>query len=326
MAHIADQEGIRLTLLQERWLRRGERASRALEGPVGDSGRLARHLQDLRAVQEELRLAIPYYGEDWVQQRQDECAEVIAELEEAWQASNNLEVSGYIRPAYYISTNGRPALHIDPEWLSNQVNAFRLGPSEIAQSLRPLQVSARTVRRRIISLNIRQTWQPTIEYDSPTEEQLDALVAECLRLNPAAGVETVQSFVDGTYFVSRRQIRRTLRRLRPIHHFMRSDNTIRRRTYSVPGPNSLWHNDGCHHLIGYGIVIHAFIDGYSRLLLAIRASSNNTGETVLELFRSAVQIYGWPIRGRGDRGGENIEVAIELTMHHNQITAYIFGT
>ena len=41
---------------------------------------------------------------------------------------------------------------------------------------------------------------------------------------------------------------------------------ITRRTYSVPGPNSLWHIDGHHSLLNWGLVIHGCIDGFSRLI------------------------------------------------------------
>ncbi|KAF8127790.1 hypothetical protein K438DRAFT_1488092, partial [Mycena galopus ATCC 62051] len=40
-------------------------------------------------------------------------------------------------------------------------------------------------------------------------------------------------------------------------------------------------------LIRWGIVIHGFIDGYSRLITGLRASDNNTADTVLELFLDA---------------------------------------
>ncbi|KAF8173207.1 hypothetical protein K438DRAFT_1426206, partial [Mycena galopus ATCC 62051] len=40
-------------------------------------------------------------------------------------------------------------------------------------------------------------------------------------------------------------------------------------------------------LIRWGIVIHGFIDGYSRLITGLRASDNNTADTVLELFLNA---------------------------------------
>ena len=37
-----------------------------------------------------------------------------------------------------------------------------------------------------------------------------------------------------------------------------------RRNYTVPRPNALWHIDGHHKLIAWGIVIHGVADGYTR--------------------------------------------------------------
>ena len=55
-------------------------------------------------------------------------------------------------------------------------------------------------------------------------------------------------------------------------------------------------------LIRWGIVIHGFIDGYSRLITGLRASDNNMGNTVLDIFLQAAEIYGVPSRLRGDHG------------------------
>ena len=62
-------------------------------------------------------------------------------------------------------------------------------------------------------------------------------------------------------------------------------------------------------LIRWGIVIHGFIDGYSRLITGLRASDNNRADTVLSLFHSAISQYGVPSRLRGDHGVENLRVA-----------------
>ena len=62
-------------------------------------------------------------------------------------------------------------------------------------------------------------------------------------------------------------------------------------------------------LIRWKIVIHAFVDGYSRLVTGIRASNNNRAETVLNLFLDAAEEYQVPSRVRGDHGIENLKVA-----------------
>lgn len=62
-------------------------------------------------------------------------------------------------------------------------------------------------------------------------------------------------------------------------------------------------------LIRWKIVLHAFIDGFSRLVTGIRASNNNRAQTVLDLFNDIVEVFGMPSRGRGDHGIENLLVA-----------------
>ncbi|KAK0522649.1 hypothetical protein OC835_006506 [Tilletia horrida] len=65
---------------------------------------------------------------------------------------------------------------------------------------------------------------------------------------------------------------------------------------TVPFVNSLWHLDGHHKLIRWRMVIHAAIDGKSRLVTFIQASSNNLASTVGDAFLRATQSYGWPSR------------------------------
>lgn len=69
------------------------------------------------------------------------------------------------------------------------------------------------------------------------------------------------------------------------------------------------HIDGNHKLIQpYRIVIHGGIDGFSRLVVFLKASSNNRASTVLSSFQSAVRQHNLPSRVRCDLGMENVEV------------------
>ena len=65
-------------------------------------------------------------------------------------------------------------------------------------------------------------------------------------------------------------------------------------------------------LIRWKIVIHGFIDGYSRFVLGLRASGNNRANTVLELFEDIASVYGYPSRVRGDHGTENLLIAFRM--------------
>ena len=79
-------------------------------------------------------------------------------------------------------------------------------------------------------------------------------------------------------------------------------------------------------LIRWKIVIHGFIDGFSRFLLGIRAHSNNCASTVLVLFEDIASEFGYPSRVRGDHGTENLLVAdrMEVVRGPNR-GSYIWG-
>ena len=102
---------------------------------------------------------------------------------------------------------------------------------------------------------------------------------------------------------------------------------MKRRKYSVPGPNSLWHADGHHSLVNWGFVIHGAIDGFSRLIVYLKCATNNTAETVHNNFAAAIDTYGIPSRIRTDRGGENTLVweKMELLRGPNR-GSFIAGT
>lgn len=56
-------------------------------------------------------------------------------------------------------------------------------------------------------------------------------------------------------------------------------------------------------------MIHGGIDGFSRLIVFLKCSTNNKAATVLSNFMSAVQKYKWPEKVRSDHGTENVLVA-----------------
>ena len=63
------------------------------------------------------------------------------------------------------------------------------------------------------------------------------------------------------------------------------------------------------------MVVHGAVDGYSRIPVYLRCSNNNRAETVLTLFKNAVQKFGLPSRVRCDRGGENVDVSMFMLSH-----------
>ena len=108
--------------------------------------------------------------------------------------------------------------------------------------------------------------------------------------------------------MQRRRVRESVLRVNPESTQSRWSQLIKRRSYSVPSPNSLWHIDGQHSLIRWRMVIHGCIDGFSRLVLYVNCKNNNRSDTVLQLFAAATREYGLPSRVRSDKGGENFGV------------------
>lgn len=61
-----------------------------------------------------------------------------------------------------------------------------------------------------------------------------------------------------------------------------------------------------HKLIHWRLVTHCGIDGYSRMIVYLKCSSNNLSATVYDLFLEAAQrYYGLPSRVWSDQGVEN---------------------
>ena len=63
------------------------------------------------------------------------------------------------------------------------------------------------------------------------------------------------------------------------------------------------------------MVIHGGIDGYTRIPVFLKCSTNNRAETVLDGFLGATNEYGLPSRVRSDKGGENTTVSRYMLQH-----------
>ena len=175
-----------------------------------------------------------------------------------------------------------------------------------------LQVSARTVRRRIIEYGLVEDYS----FSTIGDTDFDAITRQFVDSHPNSGERSLSGFLRAMGLrIQRERVRDSLMRVDPRGVQERFRHALHRRRYNVCMPNSLWYIDGRHKLIRWRIVVHGGIDGYSRLPVYLRASTNNRADTVLQCFLDAVQQFRLPSRVRCDKGGENVSVS-EFMLNH----------
>lgn len=102
-------------------------------------------------------------------------------------------------------------------------------------------------------------------FSAITEPEIDMLIRHLKEKKPTAGVQYVIGyFRQNGIQIQRRRIRMSLYRMDRLGQTLRNQDVINRRKYKVPRPNYLWHMDGHHKLIRWGIVIHGIVDGCCR--------------------------------------------------------------
>ena len=196
---------------------------------------------------------------------------------------------------------GRPRIDVSSE----QIECLRNLGFTWAIIAVMLSVSRTLLWRRCRELGICEG-----QYTDISDSDLDEVMRDLVTSYPNSGLTILRGHLRRLgIHVQRERARLSMIRVDPVNVCMRRMRVIRRRTYSVPGPNALWHIDGHHSLIRWRMVIHGAIDGYSRLITYMHCSTNNRASTVFAQFLSATARYGIPSRVRSDRGGENVNVA-----------------
>ncbi|KAF5366951.1 hypothetical protein D9757_010853 [Collybiopsis confluens] len=230
-----------------------------------------------------------------------------------------------------LGNRGRPRIVIDRDFLAW---AYRLRSSAgIARFLGISRTTLKTMNpalyqnlsKALLAITT-QLRSRSLKPGSIDDEALDMEIRRLHMAFPRAGLRMLDGMLrQGGIIVPQDRISLSLYRVDPVKRVF-DRVRLKRRGYSVPGPNSLWHHDGQHGLIRWGVVIHGFIDGFSRLVTGLRASPNNLAATVLSLFLESTAKYGIPSRLRGDHGVENVLVAAFMESTRGERRgSYIWG-
>ena len=155
------------------------------------------------------------------------------------------------------------------------------------QVSKALQVSRTTLWRRLTEAGIEIK-----KYTEISDDELDSMISQLQRENPNCGQQMMRGYLrDRGINIQRYRLRSSIIRTDPVRRLARWNQVITRRKYSVTRSNSLWHIDGHHSLIRWRIVVHGGIDGYSRAIVYLAASTNNRSLTVYKLFTGAIKEF-----------------------------------
>lgn len=144
---------------------------------------------------------------------------------------------------------GRPSFDIPLSQLQYLIDN-RFSVPQIAQMM---NVSVSTIRRRmsVYNLYIQDT------YSVLSDEELDVIVTTKQQEFPNWGNRQMYGYlISRNIRVQFHRVRESQSRVDPEGSIMRRLQYLHRRSYSIPGPQHLWHIDGHHKLIRYILLLY----------------------------------------------------------------------
>jgi hypothetical protein len=122
-----------------------------------------------------------------------------------------------------------------------------------------LKISSRTLNKRLNEAGILYA------FSDISDNELDDIIKKFRASKPQVGLRYAIAHMRTLgYRIQEKRIRASLHRTGGIAAHIRHPKRTQRRQYRVARPEALWHLDGHHKLILWGIVIHGIVDGYSR--------------------------------------------------------------
>ena len=166
------------------------------------------------------------------------------------------------QPVHTLRTGkrGRPRKNVDPRVLHEAFQKGRQISTTVLADI--LGIDRKTLRKQRQELGIETG------YSDISDSDLDDLVREYRQENPTGGRAYVIGHLRAMHSlrIQRQRVSASIDHIDHLGQGMKKQigKEKKRTKYEVPRPNALWHIDGHHKLILWGIVIHGVTDGYSR--------------------------------------------------------------
>jgi hypothetical protein len=223
----------------------------------------------------------------WIEEVKRQYEELLEELEVAEKTALGQCVSVFIINAFFATTEshrdasshigyvqpftvqrkgnkGRPRKLIEVEFLKEALNPSRnISQSKLAAAI--------GVHRNTLRLYL-QEYGIDRDFSQITDGDLDNLVKSFRQQNPGSGVRYVRGFLrEQNLRIQKQRVIASIARVDGLGQQLRRQRQrqVLRQAYRVARPNALWHIDGHHKLILWGIVIHGSVDGFSRTVSSL---------------------------------------------------------
>ena len=218
---------------------------------------------------------------EWIEQLATEFTALLEVIDEQWMSVKDEYVSSIMakinlnciisrsannvtipQPIHTTRTGkrGQPKKCVDPKVLHEAFQKGRRIPITVLASI--LGIDRKTLRTRMQEVDIDSG------YDEISDEDLDTLVRQYHQENPGGGRAYILGRLRSAHSlrVQRHRVMASITRIDRLGQRLREQvgQKKERTSYHVPRPNHLWHIDGHHKMIAWGIVIHGVADGYLR--------------------------------------------------------------
>ena len=102
------------------------------------------------------------------------------------------------------------------------------------------------------------------QYSALSNANLDILTKRWQEERPESGIRYLVGFLH------RHRLQIQMWRVDNVGQALQQRQLIFCHKYTVKQPDALWHVDGHHKLIHWGVVIHGMVDGYSQMVCGSR--------------------------------------------------------